>query len=75
MEYQAKELFAKHDVPVTLGIVAHTPDDWYRHIRALLTDQALRARLASNGRRLVEQRYSLEAQAPTFVEVVRSVMR
>ena len=21
MEYQAKELFAKHDVPVTLGIV------------------------------------------------------
>ncbi|HWM74855.1 MAG TPA: ADP-forming succinate--CoA ligase subunit beta [Nocardioides sp.] len=25
MEYQAKELFAKHDVPVTLGIVAHTP--------------------------------------------------
>ncbi|MDI6911800.1 ADP-forming succinate--CoA ligase subunit beta [Nocardioides sp.] len=27
MEYQAKELFAKHDVPVTLGIVAHTPDE------------------------------------------------
>ncbi len=26
MEYQAKELFAKHDVPVTLGIVATTPD-------------------------------------------------
>ncbi len=25
MEYQAKELFAKHDVAVTLGIVAHTP--------------------------------------------------
>jgi succinyl-CoA synthetase beta subunit len=25
MEYQAKELFAKHDVPVTVGIVAHTP--------------------------------------------------
>ena len=25
MEYQAKELFAKHDVPVTLGIVANTP--------------------------------------------------
>lgn len=27
MEYQAKELFAKHDVPVTLGIVANTPDE------------------------------------------------
>jgi succinyl-CoA synthetase beta subunit len=25
MEYQAKELFAKHDVAVTLGIVANTP--------------------------------------------------
>jgi succinyl-CoA synthetase beta subunit len=27
MEYQAKELFAKHDVPVTLGVVANTPDE------------------------------------------------
>jgi succinyl-CoA synthetase beta subunit len=27
MEYQAKELFAKHEVPVTLGIVANTPDE------------------------------------------------
>ena len=27
MEYQAKELFAKHDVPVTLGVVATTPDE------------------------------------------------
>src|SRR3954453_3670418 len=27
MEYQAKELFAKHDVPVTLGIVPTTPDE------------------------------------------------
>jgi len=27
MEYQAKELFAKHGVPVTLGVVVDTPDD------------------------------------------------
>jgi len=27
MEYQAKELFAKHDVPVTTGIVATTPEE------------------------------------------------
>ncbi|MFY0409065.1 ADP-forming succinate--CoA ligase subunit beta [Solicola sp. PLA-1-18] len=27
MEYQAKELFAKHEVPVTLGIVANTPEE------------------------------------------------
>ncbi|MGH3425575.1 MAG: ATP-grasp domain-containing protein, partial [Nocardioidaceae bacterium] len=27
MEYQAKELFAKHDVPVTLGVVASTPEE------------------------------------------------
>jgi len=27
MEYQAKELFAKHDVAVTEGIVANTPDE------------------------------------------------
>ena len=27
MEYQSKELFAKHDVPVTLGIVVDRPED------------------------------------------------
>ena len=27
MEYQAKELFAKHEVPVTLGVVAENPED------------------------------------------------
>jgi succinyl-CoA synthetase beta subunit len=27
MEFQAKELFAKHDVPVTLGIVVETPEE------------------------------------------------
>lgn len=27
MEYQAKELFAKHGVPVTLGVVAETPEE------------------------------------------------
>jgi len=27
MEYQAKELFAKHGVPVTLGVVVDSPDD------------------------------------------------
>jgi succinyl-CoA synthetase beta subunit len=27
MEYQAKELFAKHDVPVTMGVVIEKPED------------------------------------------------
>jgi succinyl-CoA synthetase beta subunit len=27
MEYQAKELFAKHDVPVTMGVVIENPED------------------------------------------------
>ncbi len=27
MEYQAKELFSKHDVPLTPGVVADTPDE------------------------------------------------
>ena len=33
MEYQAKQLFAKHGVPVTEGIVANTPEE----ARAALT--------------------------------------
>ncbi len=54
--------------------VASEPDDWYRHLAALLDDGALRARLARSGRDLVEARYSREAVEDRFVAVVARVL-
>jgi glycosyltransferase involved in cell wall biosynthesis len=46
------------------GLVAHSAEDWYRHLKALLESRELRARLSHCGRRLVESRYCIERQGP-----------
>jgi len=56
------------------ALVAEGDDDWYEHIKALLTQPELRARLARRGRAQVEETYSLEAQGPRFVEVVQRAL-
>lgn len=40
-EYQARELFAAHGVPVLAGIVARTPDEAYEAAQKLLADNDL----------------------------------
>ncbi len=40
-EYQARELFAAHGVPVLAGIVARTPDEAYEAAQKLLADSDL----------------------------------
>ena len=40
-EYQARELFAAHGVPVLAGIVARTPDEAYEAAQKLLVDSDL----------------------------------
>ena len=40
-EYQARELFAAHGVPVLAGIVARTPDEAYEAAQKLLVDNDL----------------------------------
>lgn len=64
--------FIEHEVN---ALVVDEGGDWYAHIKRLLLDPALRAGLARRGRALVEERYSLEAQGPRFVEQIRSVLR
>jgi len=50
MEYQAKELFAKHDVPVTLGIVASTPDEVQVAAEELGGPVVVKAQVKAGGR-------------------------
>ena len=50
MEYQAKELFAKHAVPVTLGVVAENPDDAKAAAEELGGTVVVKAQVKAGGR-------------------------
>lgn len=56
------------------GLVAHTADDWYGHLKSLLESQELRSRLSQNGRRLVETEYCIEVQGPRVAGCVEDAL-
>ena len=57
-----------------IGLVAHTREDWYRHLKALLESHELRRRLSQNGRSLVETQYCVEAQGPRVARFVEDTL-
>jgi len=56
------------------GLVAHTAEDWYRHLNALLKSHELRTTLSQNGRRLVETQYCIEVQGPRVAQLVEEAL-
>lgn len=54
------------------GFLARTDEDWVEKLSLLIRVRALRRRVAREGRKTVEDRYSLQANAPRWVEVLRS---
>jgi L-malate glycosyltransferase len=64
--------------PVNAGIIDHgcngflakTCEDWVTLIQELVRDPALRARIGTEGRRTVEERYSIAVTAPRYLEVL-----
>jgi succinyl-CoA synthetase beta subunit len=50
MEYQAKQLFAKHGVPVTLGVVAETPEEARAGAEQLGGAVVVKAQVQAGGR-------------------------
>lgn len=56
------------------ALIAHEEQDWYRHIKALLSDHALRAKLARSGRQLIEEEYCTEVQGERIVDVLERAM-
>jgi glycosyltransferase involved in cell wall biosynthesis len=49
-------------------LVAESANDWLTQVRRLFEDSALRERLASEGRKLVEQRYDWSVIGPRVRE-------
>ena len=53
------------------GYLAHSEDEWYVKLLALLQDEELRARIGRAGRRTVEERFSIDHAAPKLAAVLR----
>ena len=56
------------------GFLAGKPDRWREVLEQLILDPALRASMGAAGRYRAEQDYSLKAQAPRLVEIVREAV-
>lgn len=55
------------------GRLVRTPDDWKAAIRALAADPALRRSMGRAGRTRVEERFSVAANAPTYLSIINKV--
>lgn len=57
------------------GFLARGPEEWERTIRALVRDPGLRGRIGRAGRRTVEARFSVQATAPAYREVLSAAWK
>jgi succinyl-CoA synthetase beta subunit len=73
MEYQAKQLFAKHDVPVTLGTVIQQPEQAAEAARALGGKVVVKAQVKTGGRGKAGG-VKLAADADEAVEKARDIL-
>jgi glycosyltransferase involved in cell wall biosynthesis len=55
------------------GLLASTRDEWLEHLRRLIRNPDLRARLGEGGRRTVEERYSVTVTEPRYLGILEEV--
>jgi len=57
------------------GFTAQSQSDWYDKLSLLIEDADLRPRMGREGRRIVEEEYSLSANVPKLIDLFRSIAR
>jgi len=55
------------------GYLANSEDEWYEKLEILIKNRVLRESMGANGRKLVEEQYSLEAAVPKLIKLVKRV--
>lgn len=60
------EEIVQHDVN---GLLAAKPEDWFSELQRLLTQPDLRERIGRKGYETVQQKYSMEANAPKLIDI------
>ena len=62
--------------PEKNGLLADSMEEWDRALRSLLSvDFSVRDSMGANGRKRVEEWYSLQAQAPRLLSLIRDASR
>lgn len=56
------------------GFLAETDEDWQKYIKILINDSQLRKRMGEEGRKKVEDQYSLKVWAPRVSQLIHSVL-
>lgn len=62
-------------IPGENGFLPDGQEEWANTLGQLLANPDLRIRMGTAGRAIVEQRYSLQSQAPRLAELLRSVSK
>jgi hypothetical protein len=55
------------------GFWAETPEQWFEALRRLIDDPSLRKKMGASGRRMVEEKYSLEKCAHRLAEILDTI--
>ncbi|MGH7495583.1 MAG: glycosyltransferase family 4 protein [bacterium] len=61
-------------IPGDNGFWAETSAQWCEALQRLVEDQSFRRQMGASGRRLVEEKFSLEKCAPRFEQILRAVV-
>jgi glycosyltransferase involved in cell wall biosynthesis len=56
------------------SFLASTRQEWIAKLSRLISDAALRRRMATAGRTTIEQHYSVQVAAPRLAEVLRAAV-
>ncbi len=57
------------------GFLASTEDEWFKKISLLIENPELRRRVGMAGRKTVEEKYSVNVNAPRYLEIFNSVYK
>ncbi len=56
------------------GFLAETEDEWFEKLSQLIESSALRKKLGENGRKTIEEKYSVKANAPIYLRLFNELI-